>query len=606
MLNRINIFALVLASVSASCVGQETSDYLREFQFRAVELDRSDWIHWGDQVGRFTNWKNHSNRLIPVYSYGIGLDSVKGKNSCYRDANRLMEIYGQMPTETVNPKARYFDQTEIYHLQKQAWQSGKKHVILFVFDGMDWQTTQAAATYKHKSVVYKKGRGKGLAFQDYNEGPKDFGFCVTSPHNGATKYDVNGQIVTEPGGGKGGGYSWEFGGSTPWDSPGDAAYLLGKRKTIPHPFTDSASSATSMNAGKKTFNAAINVDPEGKQLTTLAHEMQTAGLSVGVVTSVPISHATPACVYAHNVSRSDYQDLSRDLLGIVSASHREHPLPGVDVLIGCGWGENHKDDRDKQGNNFVPGNKYLTESDLRKSDEKNGGRYVVAQRTPGQPGRDVLRAAAQDAADRGKRLFGYFGTDGGHLPYQTADGNYNPTRGVSSADRYEPDDILENPTLAEMTSAALTVLQENKQGFFLMVECGDVDWANHNNNIDDAIGSVFSGEEAFVAITEWVHQHSNWDETCLILTADHGHMMTFDDPTVLTGHRKLDDVAVFQKLRAEKHAADEIKRVEAARKKAEAVRKKVESARNKAQDAKQKPETSSNAAGAAAKSNDNR
>jgi alkaline phosphatase len=572
---RIAIFALLLAFVrQGDCLGQDASDDLREFQYRAAELKKSDWIHWGDRVGTFSNWTNHSNRLIPVYSYGLSLESVKGKNSGYRDAQRLEEIYGQMPIQTLNPKARYFDQTEIYDLQKQAWESGKKNIILLVFDGMDWQTTQAAATYKHKDVLYTKGRGKGLAFLDYDKNVSDFGFCVTSPHNGATRYDVNAQIVTEPGGEKGGGYSFEFGGSTPWQAPGDPSYLINKRKTLPHPVTDSASSATSMNAGIKTYNAAINIDPAGKQVTTLAHQMQEAGFAIGVVTSVPISHATPACVYSHNVSRSDYQDLSRDLLGIASAAHRDNPLAGVDVLIGGGWGEMKDDDRSKQGNNFVPGNKYLADGDLKKIDAQTGGKYVVAQRTPGKSGGEVLVEAAKKAAADGKRLFGYFGVGGGHLPYQTADGKYNPTRGVSKAERYEPGDILENPTLAEMTEAALTVLQENKKGFYLMVECGDVDWANHENNIDNAIGSVFSGDDAFVAITDWVEKHSNWDETCLILTADHGHMMTIDDPDVLTGKRKLEDAAVFEQQRSEKMAVEEAKRRDAeAKQKAEDLSK---------------------------------
>ena len=77
-----------------------------------------------------------------------------------------------------------------------------------------------------------------------------------------------------------------------------------------------------------------------------------------MVTSVPISHATPAAAYANNVTRNDYQDLSRDLVGLPSIAHRSATLPGVDVLLGCGWGE-ESDGDDKQGQNYVPGNKYL-------------------------------------------------------------------------------------------------------------------------------------------------------------------------------------------------------------------------------------------------------
>ena len=565
------LFAGLLSSI---CTGQEYPDSLREFQFRAVELGQSDWIHWGDRKGTFSNWTTHSNRLIPVYSFGLSLESVKGKNSCYRDAKRITELYGRLPLSTLNPSADYFDQTDIYRLQKQAWKAGKKNLILVVFDGMDWQTTQAASIYKNKEVLYTKGRGQGLSFLDYGKGVTDFGFCVTAPHDGATKCNVDAQVVTEKGGEKGGGYSAEFGGETPWSQPGDPSYLLGKRRSLPHPYTDSAASATSLNAGKKTYNGSINVGPDSERYETIAHQMQRDGFAIGVVTNVPICHATPASVYAHNVDRDDYQDISRDLLGLPSNSHRGQPLSGVDVLIGCGWGETRKDDRAKQGVNFVPGNAYLCQKDLEKIDFTNGGKYIVAMRAAGSSGKQSLSLAADEAVDKDKRLFGFYGTTGGHLPYQTADGNYDPTRGVKKADRYKPQEVSENPTLANMTESALRVLGTNDKGFFLMVEAGDVDWANHNNNIDDSIGGVLSGDEAFAVITNWVDTNSNWEESCLILTADHGHMLVLDDPDVLTGKRELGDRSEFEKLRDVKRAEDaEKKRLKEAKQKAKAQKK---------------------------------
>lgn len=530
--------AVFLVGVTSITRAQEDGDNLRKLQFQAVELNQASWGHWGHRAGVYSTWTNHSNRLIPVYGFGISLASVKGKNSLYRDAKKIESLYGHLPEGTHNPNARYFDQSDIYRLNKKALASGKKNIILMVFDGMDWQTTQAAAIYRDKKVGYTKGRGKGLAFQDYQNGNPQFGFCVTSPHNGDTQTDVNAQVISVPGSENLGGYSFEFGGSFPWETPADPRYLLNQRTTLKHAFTDSASSATSLNAGIKTFNAAINIDPQGNRVTTLAHEMQKDGYAIGVVTNVPISHATPAAVYSHNVTRNDYQDLTRDLLGVHSISHREDPMPGVDVLIGCGWGEMKEDDRDKQGANFVPGNKYLADEDLKKINRDNGGKYVVVQRQPSTIGSETLRAAAEQAASESQRLFGFFGGPGGHLPYRTADGNYDPTRGVSTAERYSKEELSENPTLAQMTSAALTVLQKNPKGFYLMVEAGDVDWANHNNNIDDSIGAVFCGEEAFTAITQWVEANSSWDETCLIVTADHGHMFVLDDPRGLTGELK--------------------------------------------------------------------
>jgi alkaline phosphatase len=85
-----------------------------------------------------------------------------------------------------------------------------------------------------------------------------------------------------------------------------------------------------------------------------------------------------------------------------------------------------------------------------------------------------------------------------------------------------------------MTRAALTVLAAKPgQPFALFVEAGDVDFALHDNNLDNAIGAVHSGEEAVRAIIDWVERNSNWDESVLIVTADHGHYLVLDDPEAL-------------------------------------------------------------------------
>ena len=515
------------------------TDFLRKMQFEAIKEKSADWIHWGDQKDKFSNWTNHSNRLIPVYTFGISLNQYRGKESVYRSEEKLREIYGEVPRDTYNRDARYLDQTDIYRIQRDAFEAGKKNIILFVCDGMDWQTTQAASIYKNQKITYSKGQGRGLAFLDYKAPNSTFGYMVTSPYATSAKFDVNSQIVSsvsDPSGG----YSQMLGGKTPWSRPADAGYLLGKSASNGHSYTDSASSATSMTTGKKTYNGSINIDPKGKQLETIAHQLQKEGFAIGVVSSVPFCHATPGAAYAHNVNRNDYQDISRDLLGLRSASHRKEQLPGVDVLIGGGWGEQKDDDIEKQGNNFVAGNKFIADADLNEIDIDNGGKYFVVQRHAGESGSQLLTDAALLAATDGNRLFGMFGVAGGHLPYQTADGNYDPTPGIKNGDRYVAADVEENPTLADMASAALEVLESRKQsetneGFWLMIESGDIDWANHNNNIDDAIGAVLSAEEAFSKVVSWVDRNSNWDDTALILTSDHGHMMVLDRPKALIG-----------------------------------------------------------------------
>jgi alkaline phosphatase len=520
--------------VGSSCA---VADHLKELQTQAAQSGRASWGHWGTDPQQYSHWKNHSNRLIPVYTFGIALEAVGSHNSIYRNADRLQKLYGRLPEATLNPDADYFDQTDVYHLQIQAAQAGKKFIVLIIFDGMDWQTTWAAAIHKSGAVGYRQGRGTGLVFQDYRGVPTDFGYCVTSPFSDSESVDVNAQVVLDEGGTKWGGYDAKWGGQAPWVVPQDRVYLLGKYRQRPHAYTDSASAATSFNAGIKTYNRAINMDPRGKPVATVAHYLQAnKGYSIGVVTSVPISHATPAAVYAHNVSRDDYQDLTRDLVGLPSIARRAAPLAGVDVLLGCGWGENVSTDN-KQGANFIPGNKYIADEDLKRIDVENGGRYRVVQRTAGQNGDRLLAAAARDAAQQRQRLFGLFGVEPGHLPFQTADGNFDPVADVKAAEQYSVAEIQENPTLADMTRAALEVLATNPRGFWLMVEAGDVDWANHKNNLDNSVGAVLSGDDAFHAVTQWAEANQCWDETAVIVTADHGHYLVINRPEELIAPR---------------------------------------------------------------------
>ena len=524
-------------------VAKPATDPVRQMQIDAEAAGYASWGHWGDQPQRYAAWSNHSNRLIPVYAFGMSLDAVAGANSLYRDERRLAALYGRLPERTLNPEAAYFDQTDVCRLQEMAAAAGKKRIVLVVFDGMDWHTTRTAAIAATGCVDYGEGRGSGFAFQDYRGTTTDFGFCVTSPANDGTKVDVDAQAVRNPGGETPGGYDSARGGATPWDPRCDMRYLIGRDRDGGHAVTDSAASATSLCSGRKTYNDAINVDPAGAEIVPVARLLQDRGYAVGAVSSVPVSHATPACAYANNVSRDDYQDIARDQLGERSVFHREAPLPGLDVLIGGGWGVagDAAKDRD-QGRNFEPGNKYVADSTRAAIDVTNGGRYRVVERTPGRRGGDLLAAAARDAIAGKQRLFGFFGAAAGHLPFRTADGDFNPA-GVANMEpaaaalrkkyggtiSYSPADVAENPTLADMAVAALDVLS-SRGPFWLMVEAGDVDWASHANNIDTTIGAVISGDAAFRAIVRWIERHGGWADTVVIVTSDHGHLFVLTDP----------------------------------------------------------------------------
>ena len=106
------------------------------------------------------------------------------------------------------------------------------------------------------------------------------------------------------------------------------------------------------------------------------------------------------------------------------------------------------------------------------------------------------------------------------------------------AEVYTPADRVEQPTLAQMTEAALTVLANRPdQPFALFIEAGDVDFALHANNLDNAVGAVYSGEDAVRTVIRWVEKNSNWDESLLLVSSDHGHYLVVDDPQALAGAR---------------------------------------------------------------------
>jgi alkaline phosphatase len=182
-------------TATVPAVSLRPTDRFARLQWDATHSGTAPWGHWGDQPGHYISWSNHSNRLIPVYTFGIGLDGVAGEQSPYRSEDRLRAIYGRLPEHTLNPAADYFDQTDVHTLQVAAAAAGKRRIILMVFDGMDWTTTRTAAIALSGNVAYDSGRGTGLSFQDYAGAPTAFGFCSTSPANDGTKVDVDAQAL---------------------------------------------------------------------------------------------------------------------------------------------------------------------------------------------------------------------------------------------------------------------------------------------------------------------------------------------------------------------------------------------------------------------------
>ncbi|RKG84629.1 alkaline phosphatase, partial [Corallococcus sp. CA053C] len=84
-------------------------------------------------------------------------------------------------------------------------------------------------------------------------------------------------------------------------------------------------------------------------------------------------------------------------------------------------------------------------------------------------------------------------------------------------------EVNENPTLANMSQAALNVLGKDPDGFWMMIEGGDIDWSAHDNNLDNLIGTMNDFDRAVQTVIGWIGSHGGWQKNVLIVTADHDH-----------------------------------------------------------------------------------
>jgi alkaline phosphatase len=259
---------------------------------------------------------------------------------------------------------------------------------------------------------------------------------------------------------------------------------------------DSASTATAWATGHKTDTgniAWLPGDPDRGALRTIAELLrEKRGYAIGIVTTVPFSDATPAAQISHNKSRRNHHAIAEEMIRSVQP----------DVVIGGGHPARN-------------GAAYMSMALY--DDVKNGriGAYVFVERKDGIDGGIALKEDAVRAVAQKKKLFGLFGGPDGNFepPIPTNDGTAAVTRAT-----------IENPLLKDATRAALKVLSKNKNGFFLLVEQGDIDWANHANDYKWMIGAMWDLDEAVRAAIDFVDRPGDditWENTLLIVTSDH-------------------------------------------------------------------------------------
>lgn len=229
---------------------------------------------------------------------------------------------------------------------------------------------------------------------------------------------------------------------------------------------DSASTATSISTGHKTYSGTINMD-ETKTVSyeTISEKLKDQlGYKVGIITSVNINHATPAAFYAHQASRNNYYEIGEELID-----------SDFDYFAGGGLLKT-------TGNDGTKENLY----DLAK---KSGYNVIFTQ-----------KEAEQVKAGAGKTIL---------IDEHLAD---------SDAMKYELDRKDSEWGLADYVKKGIEVL-DNDKGFFMMVEGGKIDWACHANDAASTISDTVALDDSVKEAIEFYNAHP--DDTLILVTADH-------------------------------------------------------------------------------------
>ncbi len=252
---------------------------------------------------------------------------------------------------------------------------------------------------------------------------------------------------------------------------------LVKTYSANNPITDSAPAATAYATGYKTQNRYLSIYPEiasmpgvgqveendfYKPIVTILEAAKKVGKSTGLVFTCQFPHATPAAFAAHTDNRNDYEGIAEQIV-----------YNQVDVVLGGGW-------------KYIDKNQRKDKEDLAGYLKNNG--FVVTSSW------NELKNQSP------KKVWGLFAQDYMHYDFDRS--------GTGE------------PSLAEMTQKALQILSKNRNGFFLMVEGSQIDWASHANDPVGVVSEVLAFDNAVKVALDFAKSR---DDTAVIVVPDHNN-----------------------------------------------------------------------------------
>ncbi len=300
--------------------------------------------------------------------------------------------------------------TGCYAGKNEAKPEKAKYIFLFIGDGMGASNVAVAESY----LSYKAGKigGEQLSF---------------------TKFPVMGMATT---------------------------YSANRHITC------SSAAGTAISCGQKTNNGYLCVDTEGNRIESITYKLKDDGYRIGIMSTVPINHATPAAFYGHNKSRSAYYSISKEI-----------PQSGFEFFAGDGFLDYYgKDGKEEPITDYLTGNGATVCFSLKEYEEQKAesGQMILCQPS----------SREQDAEE-----------------YAT-----------------EEEEASSDLSLGEMLSTCLDFLGEEKP-FFIMCEGGKIDWYAHDNNTLPMVNDIIELGDAVDVAYDFYLAHP--DETLIIVTADH-------------------------------------------------------------------------------------
>lgn len=213
------------------------------------------------------------------------------------------------------------------------------------------------------------------------------------------------------------------------------------------------------------YVSPVKAGDEKRPVATILEAAKLSGKATGIVATSEIMHATPADFVSHYPNRSEYDILSE-----------QEVYQNIDVVLGGGQLA------------FVPG--------ADKKNRKDGEDLISVLKTKGY---DYVTDRGQLLSSKSNKIWGLFA----------------PMAMKYDIDRRETNE----PSLSEMTSKALSVLQKDKDGFFLMVEGSKIDWAAHANEPVGVVSDVLAFDNAVKIALDFTKKNN---DTALIVVSDHG------------------------------------------------------------------------------------